>query len=189
VRNVNGFALSGSSPFGTFFTIIVVLVLIATWVILATSRFTQGGIVERPERVPQLYGYTVCLIALVIAIVSVTGIVGGAFDLTTPTIANDTEFSFEPSVSSFEAYRSTYDRERRMTSLGGGTVVADTTPEQILRQRYEALRNDRVERVIARAHRAMLTDLIGLLLAIVLFVFHWRWVRRVGGSSAAPPVT
>jgi hypothetical protein len=48
---VNGFEVQGSSPFGMVFTIIVILVLIATWVILATSRFTQGGIVERPERV------------------------------------------------------------------------------------------------------------------------------------------
>ena len=87
-RNVNGFALSGSSPFGTIFTIIVVLVLIATWVILATSRFTQG-----------------------------------------------------------------------------------------------------LERWIARAHRALLTDSLGLLLAVVLFAFHWRWVRRLGGSNAAPSVS
>lgn len=186
---MNNVALSGSSPFGTFFTIIIVLVLIATWVILATSRFTQGGIVERPERVPQLYGYTVCLIALAIAIVSITGIVGSAFDLATPTTATDSEFGFEPSVSSFEAYRSTYDRERRMTSFGGGTVAPDTTPEHVLRERYEALRNDRVERVIVRAHRALLTDSFGLLLAIVLFVFHWRWVRRLGGSSVDQTTT
>ena len=184
---MNGFAVGGSSPFGVFFTIVVILVLIATWVILATSRFTQGGIVERPERVPQLYGYTVCLIALAIAIVSVTGIVGSAFDLTTPTIANDSEFGFEPSVTSFEAYRSTYDRERRVMSNGNATVAVDTTPERILRQRYEALRNDHVERTIARAHRALVTNSFGLLLAIVLFVIHWRWVRRVSTLNFVPP--
>lgn len=186
---MNGFAVQGSSPFGTFFTIIVILVLIATWVILATSRFTQGGIVERPERVPQLYGYTVCLIAVAIAIVSVTGIVGSAFDLTTPTIASDSEFNFEPSVSSFEAYRSTYDRERRLISNSNATVAADTTSERILRQRYEALRNDHVERAIVRAHRSLVTNSIGLLLAIVFFVIHWRWVRKLGGSSFVPPTT
>ncbi|HEY2898888.1 MAG TPA: hypothetical protein VGJ12_17235 [Gemmatimonadaceae bacterium] len=186
---MNGFAVGGSSPFGVFFTIVVILVLIATWVILATSRFTQGGIVERPERVPQLYGYTVCLIALAIAIVSVTGIVGSAFDLSTPTIASDSEFGFEPSVSSFEAYRSTYDRERRMMSNGSATVVADSTPEPILRKRYEALRNDHVERAIVRAHRGLVTNTFGLLLAIVLFVIHWRWVRRLGGSNFAPPTS
>ena len=92
-------------------------------------------------------------------------------------------------MSSFEAYRSTYDRERRMTSVGSGTVASDTTPERVLRQRYEALRNDRVERAVARAHRALLTDSLGLLLAIVLFAYHWRWVRRLGGSSVVPSST
>lgn len=179
--------MPGSSPFGPFFIIIAIVVLIATWVILATSRFTQGGIVERPERVPQLYGYTVCLLALAIAIVSITGIVGSVFDLATPTVTNDSEFGFEPSISSFEAYRATYDRDRRMTAIGGAPVAADTTPERILRQRYEALRSDRVERVIVRAHRALLTSSLWLLLAIVLFVFHWRWVRRLGGSNFVPP--
>ena len=182
--------MSGSSsPFWTLFIILGALVLIAAWVILGASRFTQGASVDRPDRVPQLYGYTMCLIALAIAIGSVTGIVGSAFDLTSPTMATDSDFGFEPSVSSFEAYRSTYDRERRMMSFARGTVVADTTPEPILRQRYEALRKDRVERVVARAHRAMLTDTLGLLLAIALFAFHWRWVRRLGGSSVGPSGT
>jgi hypothetical protein len=186
---VNSIAVQGSSPFGTFFTIIVVLVLIATWVILATSRFTQGGIVERPERVPQLYGYSVCLIALAIAIVSITGIVGSAFDLTTPAMASDSDFGFEPSVTSFEAYRSTYDRERHLMPNGSATVAADSTPERILRQRYEALRNDRVERAVVRAHRSLITNSFGLLLAIVLFAIHWRWVRKLGAPNVVLPAT
>jgi len=184
---MNGFIMSGLSPFGMLFTVITIIVLLAAWVILAASRFTQGGIVERPERVPQLYGYTVCLLALVMAIISITGIVGSAFDLSTPAINRDSEFGFEPSVSSFEAYRATYDRERRMSSIGGAPVAADSTPERILRQRYEALRADRVERSLARAHRTLVTDSLGLLLAIALFVPHWRWVRRLTSSTSAPP--
>lgn len=52
---MTGFVGRGFSPLGMFFVLIVIIVAIATWVILAASRFTQGGIVERPERVPQLY--------------------------------------------------------------------------------------------------------------------------------------
>jgi hypothetical protein len=72
-------------------------------------------------------------------------------------------------------------------SNGNATVAVDTTPERILRQRYEALRNDHVERTIARAHRALVTNSFGLLLAIVLFVIHWRWVRRLGTLNFVPP--
>jgi hypothetical protein len=182
VMNVAG---PGFSPFGMFFVVIMIIIAIATWVILAASRFTQGGIVERPERVPQLYGYTVCLIALVMSIICITGIVGGAFDLTTPAISADSEMGFEPSVSSFEAYRATYDQERRFRSTGNGAVAPDSTPESVLRERYSALRADRVARAQARAHKTILTDALGLLLAIALFIPHWRWVRRLGGASGA----
>jgi hypothetical protein len=186
---VNGFVMSGFSPFGTLFVVIAIIIAIATWVILAASRFTQGGIVERPERVPQLYGYTVCLIALVIAIVSITSMVGSTFDLTTPALSVDSDFGFEPSVSSFEAYRATYDRERRMMDTRNTGVAPDTTPESVLRQRYTALRADRVDRAVARAHRAILTDAFGLVLAIALFIPHWRWMRRLGQSNLASPAT
>lgn len=70
--------------------------------------------------------------------------------------------------------------------VGSKARLMTVADERILRQRYEALRNDRVERVTVRAHRALLTDSFGLLLAIVVFVFHWRWVRRLGGSSVNP---
>ena len=61
---------SGAGIFGTGIVIVAVLILTAAWVVLASSRFVQGGVVERPERVPQLYGYTVCLIALIWGLVS-----------------------------------------------------------------------------------------------------------------------
>lgn len=53
-----GVSSVSEAPFGIFFAIVAAVVLIAAWVILAGSRFIQGGVVERPERVPQLYGYT-----------------------------------------------------------------------------------------------------------------------------------
>lgn len=186
---MNGFVMRGFSPFGLLFVVVAVVIAIATWVILAASRFTQGGIVERPERVPQLYGYTVCLIALVMAIVSITGIVGSGFDLTTPALNVDSDFGFEPSVSSFEAYRATYDRERRMMDTRNTGVAPDTTPESVLRQRYTALRADRVDRAVARAHRAILTDVLALFIAIALFIPHWRWMRRISQSTLASPAT
>src|SRR5919202_2386384 len=70
------FVMGGvGSPFSIVAFVIVVVVLVASWVILASSRFVQGGIVERPERVPQLYGYTVCLVALVVGLASLTSLV------------------------------------------------------------------------------------------------------------------
>lgn len=51
-----GFDGWGGGPFGFFLVVVLAVVLIAAWIILAGSRFVQGGVVERAERVPQLYG-------------------------------------------------------------------------------------------------------------------------------------
>jgi hypothetical protein len=167
-----------SSPFGLFAFWPVIVIGIATWVLLAASRFIHGGAVERPERVAQLYGYTVCLIAVIMGLISILSIVEAAFDRAAPQFAETTDFGWqEPSVSSFEAYRATHERAQQLRAGPEGAKL-DTVPEPELRRRYEALRADRIERVRFRARRSLVTSTLTLLLAAGLFAWHWRWVRR-----------
>ena len=142
---------------------------------------------ERPERVPQLYGYTVCLVTLIWAIVSAVVIIQTSLTLNAPLYRGDQMFGgFEPSVSSFEAFRATYDASRRMMA-GSPDAAAklDTIPEPELRRRFDALRADRIERNTVEARRSLITSVLSLLIAAALFAFHWRWLRRAGGG--APP--
>lgn len=167
-------------PFGLILGILLAIVLIAAWVILAASRFVQGGVVERPERVPQLYGYTACLIGLVMAITSALSLVEAGLALTSPIYqAPDQEWGGwgEPSVTSFEAFRATYDRAREMRA-GPNDPRPEPIAEAELQRRYEALRTDRIARVEARARRTLLTSGLSLLIGVALFAFHWRWLRR-----------
>jgi hypothetical protein len=163
--------------FGTGVVIVAALILVAAWVILASSRFVQGGVVERPERVPQLYGYTVCLIALIWALVSAVSLVDDSLSLSAPELRGTSEFNWgEPSVTSFEAFRATYDRARRMGIPDAQRL--DTVPEPELRRRYEGLRADRIQRGRYEARREIITDALSLVIAAALFAFHWRWLRR-----------
>ena len=168
---------------GFFGSAVVAILVIAAWVIFASSRFVQGGVVERPERVPQLYGYTVCLIALFWAITSILSLVDASLTLSAPLYRGDRGFpGMEPSVSSFEAFRTTYDMSRRYMSPEGRPAPADSVPEPVLRRRYDALRADRIERNTAEARRSLIMNILSLLVAAALFTFHWRWLRRVGGA-------
>jgi hypothetical protein len=169
-----GFRLIGSSILG--------VAIVATWVLLASSRFIQGGVVERPERVPQLYGYTVCLVALIWALMSMVGIVESSLTLSAPEYRGERDYGFDPSVTSFEAFRMTYDRSRRMIDPREGAKL-DSIPEPELRRRYEAMRTDRIARNTVSARRSLITSLFSLIIAAALFVVHWRWVRRVGGTA------
>ena len=175
----------GFGGFGLGFAVVVALVLLAAWIILAASRLVQGGVVERADRVPQLYGYSVCLIALIWALVSLTSIVDNALSLTAPELRGASEFSWEPSVTSFEAFRASYDRTRRMGAPDSRDAQADSIPDGELRRRYEALRTDRIQRNRYQARHALVTSTLSLLIAAALFLFHWRWLRRPATAASA----
>lgn len=192
---------SVGGPFGFVVAVVLAVILIATWVILAGSRFVQGGVVERAERVPQLYGYTACLIGLVWAISSAMSLVEHFLERSEPALATQSEFSWaEPSVTSFEAFRATYDRTQRFGPGEPTATPADSIPEPELRRRYEALRADRIAQARFRTRNGIVVSTIGLLLGTALLLFHWRWLGRRGmdaavkGSTAGahppiPPVT
>lgn len=181
-----------SAAFGFIIAVIAALVLIATWVILGASRFVQGGIVERAERVPQLYGYTACLIGLVWGLTSAVSLVNHLLDRSAPTLASQNEFvSFsEPSVTSFEAFRVTYNRARMYAGPPSERgMLADSIPEAELRRRYDALRADRIAQVEYRTRKGIISSLVGLVLGAALFVFHWRWVHRRTREIVERPVS
>ncbi len=172
-------------PFNFIIVVIGALVLIAAWVILAGSRFVQGGIVERPERVPQLYGYTVSLIGLLMAITAVLSIADAMLTLRAPDQGSGSDWGMmEPSVTSFEAFRSTYDASREMRRSPSDAPLA-VLPEEEMRRRYEGLRADRIARTTAAARRSLITSILTLIIGVGLFVFHWRWLQRRGAHAYA----
>jgi hypothetical protein len=176
----------GEGFFFVLFSLVPLILLLALWLLFARSAFVQGDDMERPSRVAQLYGYTVCLIAVVVFLASTNSLLENAFTLTNPLQSRESEYGIEPSVSSFEAYRTTYDRERQLRASPGAIVAGDSAPEAVLRARYEVLRNDRIQRVRFRAQRALATSTLSLILAIALFAIHWRWLRapsQVGDAA------
>ena len=151
------------------------------WLLLARSSLVRGGDMERTERIPQLYGYSICLIAIVVGLVSLGTIVNKSFTLANP-LRSGGEYGWmgNGSLTSFEAYRATYTT--RMTipvPPTGGESVREAQPSDAeLRQRYEALRTDQIGRARFDATREITGSAILLLVSAGLFVSHWRWVRR-----------
>ncbi len=134
---------------------------------------------EKPGRVRQWYGYTVCLIAVITGLISVAGALNNAFDLSNPLAA---ERGFDVSLTSFEAYKVT--RDRRLPPSDQRATL-DTASETTLRTRYEALRADRITQRRFEAWKGLVTDIILLVIAAALFVTHWRWLRRLPEPDSA----
>ncbi len=134
---------------------------------------------EKAGRIPQAYGYTVCVIAVVTFLICATVIVNNVFDAANPIQAG---YGSESSLSSFEAYQATYQRDQRL-GAAGPAARPDTLSTAQLRTRYEAVRADRIGRVRFQAWKAITTSGLLLVISIVLFVLHWRWMRRLGSAA------
>lgn len=133
---------------------------------------------DKPSRVKQFYGYAVCFISVIAFLFSAREFVEDAINLSNPLQA---EARFGPPVAaSFEAYLATL-RERS----GPQGAQPDTASVETLRARWQALQADHVARVRFDATRGLATTGLFMILAALLFVFHWGWLRAQERGEAA----
>jgi hypothetical protein len=134
----------------------------------------------RPLWIAPLYGYAVCLIAVVTLLIAVTNFVEAAFNRANPLQARGVFAPRGASLTSFEAFRATYGEERPTRALPppGTAPSTDTLSTAELRVRYEAFRADHIARVSFQATLDLAKHGLLIALAVALFVSHWRWLRR-----------
>jgi len=156
---------------------------------------TPPATADRPSRVQQFYGYAVCLIAIVTLLIALSNLVEAAFDRADPLQAGAGRYgSPEVSLTSFEAYRATQPQApTQPPDRAAAPATPDADPSQAaradtlstaeLRTRYEALRADRIARVSFDATRKLVGAALLAVVALALFVGHWRWLRA--GARAA----
>jgi hypothetical protein len=175
--------LSGAGPSWWFFLFGggPLLLLAAAWLFMAAMLVFRGNDVDKPNRMAQFYGYSVCLIAVMVALVSTASIIDAVFDRANPL---QSEGGFGTSLVSFESYRATYQREQAMFDRTG-TARPDTASEATQRRQYDAMVRDRVTTTRYRTTKSLVTGTLFLLLSGVLFLFNWRWVRRLEQKAAA----
>lgn len=130
------------------------------------------------SRIQQIYGYAVCLVAIIAMLISVPNLFQAALAHRNPIQAGAERYSGEPSLNSFEAYQATYTRGDRGGVQQQGAAAGDTTSVAGLRRRYEVLRADRIARVSFETEQRMLINALVLVLGALLFATHWRWLSR-----------
>jgi hypothetical protein len=172
------FASDGFAP--ALLWIVPLLIVGGVWFAVAVL-VNKGDDVDRPNRMAQLYGYTVCLISLVVGLLTISSILNAAIDRANPL---QTDNPFGTSLSSFESYRATYRREQ-MVYDRTESPKPDTTSEASLRRRYDALVQDRIAATRYRTGKSLVIGLIFLVIAAVLFTTHWRWMRKLAHTTGA----
>jgi hypothetical protein len=168
-----------SSPAPLFLiALLIAAVPLVLWIGFA-STLARRDAVDRPNRIAQWYGYSVCLVSVVVLLFTLTGMVNNLFTLANPLQG---ENDFGPALSSFEAYRATHHQSPYLDPAEREAVRRAPPTDAELRTRYQALRADRIERNRYGAQRALVSAGLLSAFAAALFLFHWRWLRRLAGA-------
>jgi hypothetical protein len=145
------------------------------------------------SRIAQAYGYAVCFIAVIVILISIKSVVNAAIDLSDPIRAENGGYGRSGrALSSFEIYKLEARREpnpRGTVPMPVGatqTVRADSLSDADLRKMYDAEREQVIGNVKFRSIRTLVGSLLLIVVAAVLFVIHWRWLRQRDAIPTTP---
>ena len=144
------------------------------------------------NRISQAYGYGVCFITVIVMLIGIKQVVDAAFDLSDPVRANGGGYgTMGRNITSFELYKADAKRQPENRGAPNGPdgpaarvdqsssrAAADTASDAELRRLYEAERESVIANVRFRSIRSLVGNLLLLVVAAVLFVIHWRWLKR-----------
>ena len=134
------------------------------------------------NRIAQVYGYAVCLITVVVMLISIKSVVNAVMDLTDPIRAESGGYGrFGGPLTNFDLYKIDARRQPRGPTrvAQAGTLVtpSDSLSDDELRRLFDAEREQAIGNVKFRSLRTLIGSGLLIVLALVLFVVHWRWLR------------
>ncbi len=135
---------------------------------------------EKPQRMPQIYGYLVCLVAVITVLICASTLVYAIIDLGDPMHAGYTAVG-TPSLASFDNYK--MDILKSVPKEGESARTAYIPDDNTLRAMYEAAQNDKIQFIRHEANRTIVIDIILIVICIVLFATHWRWMRKLAKAE------
>src|SRR5579872_777092 len=154
------------------------LFLIAAGIVTGARNLIGDDPMEKPaSRIAQLYGYSVCLIAVLVFIFSLQSF---AENIITAREPLEGAFGYGTgSLTSFEAYKATYREPagQYVAEMGSRTPTQPARSDAELRAQYEALRADRIASTRFLTQRDITVSALMLIVSVLLFALHWRWLR------------
>lgn len=132
------------------------------------------------NRIAQLYGYAVCLVAVIVVVSTIGDFTDSMLAVGDPLHA---DFRLrgpnDASLTSYETYRLSQEQAIEKRSRNPERASAAVLPpDSVLQRRYATLRASRESDVRASARRQLVQSAVILTVAVLLFGTHWRWVRR-----------
>lgn len=129
---------------------------------------------KHPNRIAEVYGYLICLVSVITILITSGVIIQALIDIGHPYQSRE----FNTQSSSLVSFDN-YILAKRQSS-GEDTLTKKLTGDTVfLRGMYEAERKNLVEKVNHRIRRDIIVNSSILLFSILLFVFHWLWLKNL----------
>jgi len=132
----------------------------------------------RRSKVQQAYGYAVCLVCIIAGLITLVNVMNSSMDLARPTASP--AFGLGPNAATFEQYK----LERSQRVVFPGQAAQPLPPDSVLRPVFEAERAEQLARAHWDALKSLITNGVVLLVALALFVSHWRWLRGADDDTS-----
>jgi|ERR1700729_2886530 hypothetical protein len=126
--------------------------------------------------VPAIYGYTVCLIAVVLFVAGTVGIVNNVFRTMNPGFEGS-RHRMSMRWSRPHGFRVLGQRQLNTTQSTPPDVVQTGSATGVMAQRPNTFRGAMIARARLNAVRALTVSLVLSIISIVLFTGHWRWLN------------
>lgn len=134
---------------------------------------------EKPHRVAQVYGFTVCLVTVIAFIICIANLIPSIMDLSDPLHAGNQFIpAGTPSLASFENYK--MDILKSSGKEGQATAPDFVPDDQTLMKMYDAARNDKISLSNHISVRSIVVSSLVIFICLVIFSVHWIWMRRLG---------
>jgi hypothetical protein len=126
--------------------------------------------------VSQVYGYAVCLVTVITFLISITALFTAVIDRSDPLHSGYNQPG-SPSLASYENYKSDILKSNQKSA--DKINEAYVPDEQTLKVMYASARNDKIQSVQHNAFKSILISSLIILICIVLFFTHWKWMQRM----------
>ena len=131
---------------------------------------------EKKSKAPLIYGYAVCLVAVITFLIAVAVLISAVMDLGDPLYSSN-NYNKE-SIASFENYKMDMLKSQ-------GEKETWAPDDETLKAMYEAEKDDRIRRVKHNSMRSIYINVALILICLIMFFTHWRWMRKLGKKAEA----
>lgn len=123
------------------------------------------------NKISPIYGYVVCLVSIIVILISMTAFINATFDYAQPAQSNSYAYRF----SSFETYKA----NNAVTVKSDVSIEPAKLTDAELRSAFDTEKATQLEQVKFSALKSIITSGFMILLSLVLFVWHWRWLSHL----------